>query len=231
MTDEEDVLAGLRGVPEPPPISHELEVQLDRLAPVSTRRPVLHLALALGLASVYAPAVVFLLTTRADLDELPIGWRVGVAVGWSIAFAVATYLALVPARGSVTPRWRHAMFATLASSTGFVVVGLAIHPSGPSSYDYGWEHFTAGHACLELGFATALVPLFVGVWMLRRTMPIRSRWIAATLGAGSGCVGGLVLHLFCRIADGPHIGLIHGGVVGMTAIFAALIGPRIIDTR
>ena len=84
------------------------------------------------------------------------------------------------------------------------MLGLALHPSGPSSQAYGADRFVHGHTCLELGLATALVPVVIGAIFLRGALPVGSRWIAAALGAGGGCLGGLVLHLHCHIADGLH---------------------------
>jgi hypothetical protein len=104
-----------------------------------------------------------------------------------------------------------------------------VHPDGPSSLHYNWEHFGRGHWCLELGLATAFVPVVVGAIFLRGALPVGSRWIAASLGAGGGCLGGLLLHLHCRIADGLHIGIIHGGVVLVAALLSALLVPRATD--
>jgi hypothetical protein len=93
------------------------------------------------------------------------------------------------------------------------------------SLDYS-EHFARGHWCLELGLATALVPVVAGAIFLRGALPVGSRWTAAALGAGGGCLGGLVLHLHCRIADMLHVGIIHGGVVVVAAALAAALVPR-----
>src|SRR6185436_3574312 len=113
----------------------------------------------------------------------------------------------------------------VVTSIAFVVLGLIVHPMGPSSANYGWDRFVNGHWCLELGLATALVPVILGAVFLRGALPVRSRWIAAALGAGGGCLGGLVLHMHCHIADGLHIGLIHGGVVLVAAALSAALAP------
>jgi hypothetical protein len=85
--------------------------------------------------------------------------------------------------------------------------------------------------CLEVGLATALVPVVIGAIFLRGALPVGSRWIAAALGAGGGCLGGLVLHLHCNIVDGLHVGLVHGGVVIVAALLSAAIVPRASDVR
>lgn len=210
----------------PPPLGAALDAELATLKPVATRRPRRQVAIFLGVAVVVFAAAISVLGTRADLHQLPAGWMPVVAILWIAGMAAAVWVSLVPRSGSVMPRWRLAALLTLATSGTYVVLGLVLHPSGPSSLHYGWERFVRGHGCLELGLATALVPVIVGRWFLRGVAPVRTRWVAAAVGAAGGCVGGLLLHFYCKIADGPHIGLIHGGVVGAAAIIAALVVPR-----
>lgn len=217
--------------PPPPALSAALEAELAQLAPVATRRPLRQLAILVAVSLVYASGLVVALTTRGDMLELPMGWLAGTGLGWLFGFLIPCYLALVPRKGSVTPRWRVAAISVAITSVGFVMFGLAIHPSGASSQIYGADHFHHGHTCLELGLATALVPVVIGAIFLRGALPVGARGIAAALGAGGGCLGGLVLHLHCDIADGLHIGLIHGGVVIVAALLSAALVPRASDVR
>lgn len=230
---ERDGLAELAAAPPPAPpaLSAELEAQLGTLAPVATRRPLRQLAILVAVSLIYGVGLIALLTMRDDMLELPRFWLAAVAIGWLFGFLVPCYFALVPRPGAVTPRWRLAGIAVVIASIGFVTLGLAIHPMRPSSVSYGWEHFGRGHTCLEIGLATALVPVVIGAIFLRGALPIGSRWVAAALGAGGGCLGGLVLHLHCHVADGPHVGLIHGGVVVVSALLSAAIVPRATDVR
>ena len=147
----------------------------------------------------------------------------------ALGFVIPLYLALVPRRGAMTPRWQWAVASTAVTSVAFVALGLAMHPHGASSLDFGWEHVLRGHWCMWLGLATALVPVMLGALFLRGAVPVSSRWIAAALGAGGGCLGGLLLHVHCRVADGFHIGLVHGGVVLVAALLSAWLVPRMTD--
>jgi hypothetical protein len=225
MTDPVDDLANLR-MPPPPALGSALEAELGALEPVRTRRPMHRLGVLAVLSLIYGGALVVVLTLRRDMHELPMGWLAAVAVGWFLGFLVPSYLALVPRPGSMSPRWQVAGIAVAITAVAFVTLGLMIHPMGPSSLDYGVENFGHGHTCLEIGLATALVPVVIGAIFLRGALPVGARWIAAALGAGGGCLGGLVLHLHCHIADGLHIGLIHGGVVILAAALSAAIVPR-----
>jgi len=226
-------LRELAALPPPPPpaLSAVLEAELAQLAPVATRRPLRQLAILVAVSLVYASGLVIALATRRDMFELPMGWLAGTALGWLFGFLIPCYLALVPRPGSVTPRWRVAALSVAITSVSFVMFGLSVHPSGPSSKDYGAALFQHGHTCLEIGLATALVPVVIGAIFLRGALPVGSRGIAAALGAGGGCLGGLVLHLHCHIADGLHVGLIHGGVVIVAALLSAALVPRASDVR
>ncbi len=228
MSDAIDQLAGAPP-PTPPPLSAALEAELARLAPVATRRPVRQLAILAAVSIVYAAGLVAMLSLRRDLRELPMGWLAAVAIAWLGGFAVPCYLALVPRPGQVTPRAQWAAASAAVTSILFIALGLAVHPSGEHSGALGWDHLARGHGCLELGLLTSLVPVVIGAVFLRGALPVGSRWVAAALGAGGGCLGGLMLHLHCPIADGPHVGIVHGGVVLVSALLCAALVPRATD--
>ena len=223
---------GSMPLPAAPPLSASLEAELRNLAPVRTRRPLHQLAVLASVSLIYGASLVFFLTTRDDMEDLPMYWLAAVAVGWLFGFLVPCYLALVPRKGTMTPRIRLAAIVVVVASIGFVTLGLLVHPMSPTlSQSYGWERFGRGHTCLEIGLASALVPVVVGAIFLRGALPVGSRWVAAALGAGGGCLGGLVLHLHCNVADGLHVGLIHGGVVVLSALLSAAIVPRATEPR
>lgn len=217
--------------PAAPPLSHVLEAELAELTPVATRRPVRQLVLLVAISLCYGAGVLALSALRRDMHELPMGWLIGAGLAWLVGFVVPVYLATVPRAGAVTPRWRLAGLASIVGSLGFIGLGLLLHPSGPTSSQLGWEHFGRGYTCLELGLATALVPIIGGTVLLRGALPVGSHGIAAALGAGGGSLGGLGLHLHCPITDGLHVGLMHGGVVAMAALLAVALVPRATGLR
>lgn len=227
MTDDDLAMPAFA----PPPLGAELEAQLGAIKPVAMRNPTRQLAVLLGASLIYGAGMIALLSKRPDMNELPVMWMVGGAIAWALGFVVPLYLAVMPVEGSMMPRRRLAAGAAITAAVLFVVMGMLIHPSGPSSLHYGTERFLHGHPCLELGLATALVPVILGAVFLRGALPVGSRWIAAALGAGGGSLGGLVLHFHCRITDPMHTGLIHAGVVTVAALLAALLVPRATDVR
>jgi hypothetical protein len=223
-----EALAAMPQAP-PPPMSALLEAELAALAPVATRRPVRQLALFVLASLAYLGLLLGVLALRADLGDMPPAWMFGTGGAWLLGFALAAYFALVPRPGEMTPRWRAATATAALASVAFVVLGLAVHPAGPHSLHLGMAHLLRGRGCLWVGLATALVPVVLGAVFLRGALPVCSRRVAAAIGAAGGCLGGLVLHLHCRIADGPHIGLIHGGVVIVAAGLSAVLLPRATD--
>jgi hypothetical protein len=217
--------------PAPPPLSQLLEAELTELSPVATRRPGRQLAMLVAISLIYGAGVLAMTAMRRDLHELPMGWLVGAGLSWLLGFGVPMYLATVPHAGEVMPRWKLAGTSALVGSLGFIGLGLALHPSGLGSVRLDWDQFGRGYRCLEIGLATALVPVVFGAIFLRGTLPVGSRWVAAALGAGGGSLGGLLLHLHCPITDSLHVGLMHGGVVGVSALLAAALVPRATELR
>ncbi len=223
-----DILDGLGGAkpPSPPALSAALEAELGKLEPVKPRRPLRELGILLVISLVYGAGLVAMFTVRGDLRELPMPWLLAAGLAWLLGFVVPCYLALVPPRGSMQPRWHLAAVCAVVASVGFVVLGLLVHPSGEHSKYIGWEHIARGRGCLEVGVLSAIVPVVIAALFLRRALPVGARWVAAALGAGGGCLGGLVLHLHCPVTDAPHVGLVHGGVVVVSALLSAALVTR-----
>lgn len=211
----------------PPPIGDALEAELGKLAPVAPRNPRKDFAKVACLSLGYGAVLVALLTIRRDLHGLPVWWLVTYGAAWLSGFIGLAYLAVVPRAGSVMPRWRPVAIGAVLVSLGFVGTGMIMHPSGPESRQLTLATIHHGHGCLELGLVTALVPALLGAIVLRGAIPVASRWIAAGLGAAGGSLGGLVLHLHCPITDAWHVGLVHGGVVGIAAMLSAALVPRV----
>src|SRR5215831_13177946 len=118
MSDPLDVLDKLPP-PAPPPISAELEGELANLEPVAMRRPWRQLAIVFAIAIAYAGGMLAVLQLRRDLDELPMGWLLMAGLAWLTGFVVPMGIALIPRRGSLTPRWRAAAIVSVIVSIGF----------------------------------------------------------------------------------------------------------------
>lgn len=206
-----------------PPLPAALDGELARLRPVAARRPVRQAAFMIAASIGWAMCMVGLLTLRRDLDELPRLWLASYLAAWLLGFAVPLVLVVVPARGQMLPRWTSAAAIAAIATIGFIVAGLTLARSGPSSLHLGLSSWAG---CLSTGLATAVVPMALVGLALRGAAPTATRVTAAAIGAAAGAIGGFMLHMHCPIADAMHVGVIHGGVAVLSAIVAALLLPR-----
>ncbi len=194
--------------------------------PVSTRRPVRQALLAAAVSLAYAAVVLAVVALRHELGDLPRPWLVSYLAAWLVGFGLPVWVSLVPRTGSMMPRWRLGRAFAIVNAIGFVAAGLLVPRSAPTSLDRG---LASAHGCLSIGLVTAILPVVVGTLLLRGAAPVGSRATAAALGASGGALGGLVLHLHCPIADGVHLGLVHGSVVAIAALLAAALVPRALE--
>jgi hypothetical protein len=203
-----------------------LERELALLVPVAPRRPVRQALLAAAVSLAYAGIVLAVVAVRHELGELPRTWLTLYLAAWILGFALPVWISIVPRSGSMMPRWRLGRALALAATVGFVAAGLLLPRSAATSLHLGLRY---GHSCLSIGLVTAMVPIVLGTIMLRGAAPVGSRATAAAIGASGGSLGGFVLHLHCPIADGLHVGLVHGAVVGAAALLAAAVVPRALE--
>jgi Negative regulator of sigma F len=175
----------------------------------------------------YTIAVTFSVKLRADWVELPVWWQLGMAGLWIVGMAVPVALLIVPANGRVGGHWRAASVIAMGMTALFCAIGW-FHPSGPSSFSYA-EAPLRGHGCMQMGLAIAIIPALAVAFVLRGVYPTTSRIVAASIGAAAGSIGGLVLHFHCRVTDGLHLLLFHGGMVVAASFIVAVAAPLLLD--
>jgi len=217
-----------------PPMADLLEAELRDLKPVATRRPWRDVAAVTGAAAIAITALVAILRVRRDLDALPTSWLVAYGAAWIASFAAGTWLALVPRRGAVVPRWLPAGVLGAVVAAGFVVAGLVFARTTTLSLVYvptAVNHLRYAAGCAALGVATAILPFVAGALLLRGALPVGGRAAGAGLGAACGAAGGFLLHLHCPITHAYHLGFGHGGAVVMGALLGALLLPVLAKER
>jgi hypothetical protein len=213
---------------EPPPLGASLEAELRDLKPVSTRRPWRDVVFVSFIAAVAIAGMVVFLRVRRDFDALPTAWLVAYGAAWLVGFAGGAWLALVPRRGAVVPRWFAAGVLGAIVGAGFVVAGLVFARTTAHSLVYdptAGNHLRYAAGCVALGVATAVLPFVAGALLLRGAFPVGARAAGAGLGAACGAAGGFMLHLHCPITHAYHLGFGHGGAVVAGALLGALLLP------
>jgi hypothetical protein len=214
--------------PTVPPLHSELEAELANLQPKRTRQPVQQWLIAMVLSAVYVAALTVVLGLRRDWVELPAMWRMAVAAIWVAGLALPLWLLLVPSTGKVVGRWRWASAVALLSSLALLAINIGWNAFGPSSFSFAQTPWR-GHGCIEIGTGVAMVPAIVAAIVMRGIFPVGGRTVAAVIGASAGSLGGLCLHLHCRVADSLHLVLFHGGSVVLATALSWLLAPIILD--
>lgn len=222
-------MESLREVPSSlPELPPELAADLRALPASSPRRPHRQFGIAVAVSLAYAAVILTVYELRPDLGFLPRLWIALVALSWAAGFAVPLYVALVPRRGEVMPRWRLGGGLAAVSSVFFIASGGLFPRQVSQSEVAGLAH---ADQCLSLGLLTALVPVMLGAVLIRGAIPVGTRWAGAALGAAGGGLGGLVLHFHCAISDGLHVAVAHGGVVVCAALLTAAVAPKTLIPR
>lgn len=222
------MMPGMPIADQMPALSAQLEAELADLRPHRPRRPRLQWAMTVIASLVYAIVLVAVLGLRRDWVELPAAWQFGSAALWLASVAIPLWLLMVPKAGQVIGRWRAAVAVAVCASLGLVLLNALVHPSGPSSFSVG-SSTLRGHACMEISVGIAIVPIMIFGFLLRGVYPVGGRAVAVVIGAATGSLAGLCMHLHCRISDGLHVVLFHCGAIVATAGLAWLLAPIMLD--
>jgi hypothetical protein len=218
-----------------PAPSNALLNAVQGMKPVRTRTRFGAIA-AVALLGLIWPAVVLTHHAyRPDLGALPLGWVIGAAALWGAAFVLSLTAALVPRRGDVLPAPGRASrvggvalaglfaFALAASAQ---VRGVSLRPED--------AHMTLAQSCVHCAsfvLEIAVPFLLLGLFALRRLVPMGRARIGMALGAAGGAMGGFVLHFICPLAGTAHVVLGHVGGTLLAAAAGAALLPALLRRR
>jgi hypothetical protein len=214
---------------EAPPPSPELLAALRGMQQVRTRTRFGALALVAAVGLLWPAGVLARGVYRPDLGALPLGWVVAAAALWAAAFVLSLTAALVPRRGDVLPAPDRASRVGGAALLGLLVFtllatlevpGVSLHPA-----DRNMTLLQSCVHCAKFVVGISLPFVLVGLFALRRLVPMGRARVGLALGAAGGAVGGLVLHFICPYAQTAHVVLGHvGGAILAAAVGAGLLG-------
>jgi hypothetical protein len=220
-----------RARPAPPP-SPELLEAIAATEPVKARSPLRGLA-SVVIASLALMAVhLIAFRVRPDMPWLPAEWVASVAMAMLGAYVLTLAAVLVPPRGQVLPSAERAQYAAIGAAV--VLLGLSIFtvdaPGHTAVIKPGlWPQLRAILHCMVNAIEMTAFPALLGFLVLRRAAPLRTRWLAAGLGAANGALAALVLHLHCNGGGVLHVSLGHAGNVVLLAALGAAFLPRFLE--
>lgn len=216
-----------------PPPSPALERALADLRPSGTRRPLRTLG-GIALASLaYAALVAWKMGIRGDLRQMPLFPFVLYGASCLATFVALLACALIPPRGQVLPSGSVARRITTWTVSVLVALDLLVAFTSPGGSALGGvtrleQVFVGGWPCLASALGIVSVPILLGLWSVRRLIPIGGWRVLMALGGAAGALAGLILHLHCPVQDPAHVGLVHGTVLIVPAAILAATGlaPR-----
>ena len=210
----------------PPPSSKLLEA-VSGMRPVRTRVPARSLALLLGVWMAYGAIPLVAFRLRPDLPFLPAWWVAIVGSAWCMGFVAAAAAAVLPRRGQVVPDGNRALTTALVVG-GFLIVGSALLPGEAPGHSLSLPLLIGMRNCMSFAVIASILPVAIGLVMLRKVVVVGSWRVGAAIGAGAGALAGLILHLLCPVSSAAHVSVAHGGAVLLCALLAALTAARVL---
>jgi hypothetical protein len=225
MSQPSDDLSGTTAPGPPPPLRPEVRARIgDRPTPVRPpppRRVQVALVITAGvLASLIGVLVHPSAVALADRG-LPLLWWLATMLLWTGGAAVLSYVALAESEPRVaTKSTRRALLLVMLAAAYVVAAVIAQTVTARGDLVAGRM---IGGACLGTGFAIAIVPAAVLIWLLRRGHTFRPVRAGALLGAAAGfwALGALEA---CPCLLAKHKLASHLSVVGVLACAGAVGG-------
>jgi len=165
---------------------------------------------ALGLAAI---VVIFKLSLRPDMDQLPmwLGW--GCTIVQLVVGVVLVGMALreaVPGHGVPTGA------VALGVGTGVlmqILVGIATWMHSPGIPFDPARGVKIGVTCATHDTALALPALAVTLWLVFRALPLRPSMAGLLGGTGAAVTADAITHVLCPMSDLRHVLVWHTGVI------------------
>src|SRR5262249_47264388 len=159
---------------------------------------------------------------RPDLAYLPTAWLIAVGGAWLSGFLVPIGFALLPRRGAVLPDGARAAASAIVVAVGLMALG-AVFPREAPGHSVTLPLPIGIRNCGLFALIFSIIPVTVGLIASRRALPVGAWRVGAALGAASGALAGLNLHLLCPVGGASHLALAHGGAVAICALVGGLV--------
>jgi len=157
--------------------------------------------------AVVMAAVMFYALGGMHIGPRPIAFVCGTAIGWSLVAAIAARLAFGRG-GSMLGRPRRRIIA-VALITPVVIFGWMLLWNETFPETMVKVEGRVGFRCLAFTLAMAAWPLVALAYLRRERDPRNAGWTGAARGVAAGALAGVLVDLWCPIADRAHMLLGH----------------------
>lgn len=188
----------------------------DDLQPVRPLPPVWMrtlTAIAVAAAGLATMAVIFKLTLRPDMGQIPMWLSWGCTAAQMVLGVVLIGMAL---RESVPGGGVPSGAAALVVGTGVILqilVGVATWMHSPGMPYVKGHGFATGIGCAAHDIALGLPALAVTLWLVFRALPLRPSVAGLLGGTGAAVTADAVNHIICPMSDLRHVLVWHTGVI------------------
>jgi hypothetical protein len=225
---------GDHGASVPPRPSATLLTHVAGMKPVRPRAPRRSLLIVALAACAYPAWALITRPFRPDLAALPAPWVITAGALWLAGFILPLTCAVLPGTGQVVPDGKRAFRTACLTAVALIGVSLfvPVEAFGGRSTMAASEQslmsltslmsLMSWRKCVTAGLKVSAPAIMAGALALRRVAIVEAWRLGAAVGAASGALAGLTLHLSCPDSRPVHVALAHGGGVVMGALAGAL---------
>ena len=159
----------------------------------------------------------------------PLWFVVGTALGWALVAAWALWAALSRQGSMLGPsrRWlRTIVIAVPVVAFVLMMIWDVFDPERLVPWPNRW-----GKLCLRYTLALGIWPLVALLLVRRGSDPVHPGATGAAIGAAVGCATGVLVDLWCPIADPAHVFFGHILPLLLLSVAGVLLGRWLLDLR
>ena len=181
------------------------------------------------LSAVVVPFVGWIEAGGLRAGARPMWFVIGTALGWAMVAAWALWAALGRQGSMLGPsrRWlRNIVIAVPVAAFAWMMIWDILDPDRFAPWPDRW-----GEKCLKLTLVLGAWPLVALILARRGSDPVHPGATGAAIGAAVGCATGVLLDLWCPIADPSHVFFGHILPLLLLSLTGVLLGRWLLDLR
>jgi hypothetical protein len=217
--------------PDPTELAQQRAALLEaaRTVDAPTRSGMRLRNLLLMISALVVPFAVWIAAGGIRVAPRPLWFVVGTALGWAVAGVWGLWASLSRQGSMLGPsrRWLHAIVILVPVLMFVWMLGWDLVDTDRLA---AWPG-RVGWLCLKLTLAAGIWPMIALILMRRGTDPVHPGATGAAIGASVGCTTGVLLDLWCPIADPAHVLLGHVLPLLLLSFGGVLLGKWLLSLR